>query len=331
VFFHADHLNSARLTTNENGYPIWQSTYLPFGYEYNPQAKTTDIKFAGYERDAESDLDYAFARSYSFRHARFTSVDPVAGSVIDPQTLNRYSYARNNPLRVVDPTGAWSLGGFLADFGSDFQDGGGGGGGCCDDYGDWGGWGIDGYDGDDPYFYDANGDLVYGTDYTFQVSAAQPDNGECNAFCQAIFSDPIWGNASDFVNDVGMAETYVIGGFFGGELLGSGDLLTLGDLGGDEAAAGTFPDEFFSSKAPWQVEPGVETLEGQYIDDVGNVEPWRAHYDEFGRQIGRTDFNAGDPTQGIPDIHYHTYEYGPGYGPQGAETGSHIPGIFPEP
>ncbi|MDQ6946006.1 MAG: hypothetical protein M3256_06965 [Actinomycetota bacterium] len=57
-------------------------------------------------------------------------------------------------------------------------------------------------------------------------------------------------------------------------------------------------------------------------------EPWTAHYEEYGRLIGRTDYNAGNAAQGIPDVHYHTYEYGPGYGNTGMETGSHIPGEY---
>jgi len=34
---------------------------------------------------------------------------------------------------------------------------------------------------------------------------------------------------------------------------------------------GTFPEEIFSSKAPWLTEPGVPVLEGQYFNDRG---PW---------------------------------------------------------
>jgi hypothetical protein len=62
------------------------------------------------------------------------------------------------------------------------------------------------------------------------------------------------------------------------------------------------------SKAPYQVTPGIRKLEGRYINDLGVSQPWRAHYDEYGRLKGRTDFNAGNPVAGIPDIHHHTYE-----------------------
>jgi RHS repeat-associated protein len=93
------------------------------------------------------------------------------------------------------------------------------------------------------------------------------------------------------------------------------------------AEKGTSPDEVFSSKAPKQTTPGTKTLEGQHINDKGRVEPWKAHYDEYGRQIGRTDYNAGNKTQGIPSTHHHTKEYNSQF-PAGRSTGDHIPGEY---
>jgi RHS repeat-associated protein len=53
-------------------------------------------------------LDYFEARYFSSAQGRFTSPDPITvtpGRVADPQQLNLYAYARNNPLKYVDPTG----------------------------------------------------------------------------------------------------------------------------------------------------------------------------------------------------------------------------------
>ena len=36
---------------------------------------------------------------------RFNAVDPILGDSSDPQRLNRYSYAKNNPLAFADPSG----------------------------------------------------------------------------------------------------------------------------------------------------------------------------------------------------------------------------------
>lgn len=51
---------------------------------------------------------YFGARYYGSKIGRFTTVDPVytwRENLVDPQRWNRYAYARNNPLRYVDPDG----------------------------------------------------------------------------------------------------------------------------------------------------------------------------------------------------------------------------------
>lgn len=44
-------------------------------------------------------------RYYSNAMGRFMMTDPLGGHLEDPQTLNKNSYVRNNPLRYTDPTG----------------------------------------------------------------------------------------------------------------------------------------------------------------------------------------------------------------------------------
>ncbi|MBI5358827.1 hypothetical protein HZB69_04350, partial [Candidatus Amesbacteria bacterium] len=72
-------------------------------------AYENDKKFTGYELDA-SGLYYAGQRYYDGEVGRFVGVDPVPRDtptkfLSDPQQLNFYSYARNNPLRYIDPEG----------------------------------------------------------------------------------------------------------------------------------------------------------------------------------------------------------------------------------
>ena len=65
-------------------------------------------RYTGKERDAESGLDYFGARYYASSMGRFMSPDPVFATVdrlMDPQQWNMYSYVRNNPLSLTDPTG----------------------------------------------------------------------------------------------------------------------------------------------------------------------------------------------------------------------------------
>ena len=97
--------------------------------------------------------------------------------------------------------------------------------------------------------------------------------------------------------------------------------------GGGSGGSG-FPGDYLAGDAPKQVTPGVRELEGVHVNDLGRVEPWRAYYDEYGRQIGRTDYNAGNRAQGIPDTHHHVYEYNQQY-PMGREVPpSHRPGPY---
>jgi RHS repeat-associated protein len=64
-------------------------------------------KYTGYERDAETNLNYAEARYHSDTQGRFTSVDPLSSSakLTDPQSFNRYSYVSNKPTIYSDPSG----------------------------------------------------------------------------------------------------------------------------------------------------------------------------------------------------------------------------------
>jgi RHS repeat-associated protein len=55
--------------------------------------------------DEGGGLNYVRARYYVPKLGRFTSKDPLRSSSFDPQTLNRYAYALNNPLRYVDVSG----------------------------------------------------------------------------------------------------------------------------------------------------------------------------------------------------------------------------------
>lgn len=69
------------------------------------------------------------------------------------------------------------------------------------------------------------------------------------------------------------------------------------------------PGEYLAGDAPYQVPPGVRTLEGVHTTNSGTAQPWVAYYDEYGRLIARTDYNAPNPSAGIPSTHYHLYNW----------------------
>jgi RHS repeat-associated protein len=107
-YYHLDALGSVRAVTDEQGELLERHDYLPFGEEWNPRPSGQPRKFTGKERDRETGWDYFGARYYEASLARFTSIDPVINwdvNRVDPQRWNRYAYARNNPLKFVDPDG----------------------------------------------------------------------------------------------------------------------------------------------------------------------------------------------------------------------------------
>jgi RHS repeat-associated protein len=79
--------------------------FRPFGESWFKNNATSNWVFTTYERDRESQNDYALARSYASGQARFLSPDPLEGHVGDPQSWNRYAYVVNDPVNLSDPSG----------------------------------------------------------------------------------------------------------------------------------------------------------------------------------------------------------------------------------
>ncbi len=117
-----DHLGSPRIITDQLGQVKSRRDFMPFGEElnagvgartgdsglkYSSSADNVRQKFTGYQKDSETNLDFAEARMYENRFGRFTAVDPLmaSGKSADPQSFNRYIYVRNNPLILTDPSG----------------------------------------------------------------------------------------------------------------------------------------------------------------------------------------------------------------------------------
>ncbi|HOW73055.1 MAG TPA: RHS repeat-associated core domain-containing protein [Phycisphaerae bacterium] len=83
----------------------------------------------------------------------------------------------------------------------------------------------------------------------------------------------------------------------------------------------------YSGKAPEQVTPGTRELtHTRYNPDTREWELSRVYYDQYGRQVARTDWSVHGRPAEHTNPHHHTTEYGPGYAPTGKQSGP-LPGL----
>jgi len=104
-YFLPDALGSVRQLTDAAGTLALTQSFDPYGGLLPSQGSAaTPYGFAG-EWSDPGGLIYLRARYYTPHTGRFTSLDTWIGDLTAPGSLNRYVYARNNPLRYIDPTG----------------------------------------------------------------------------------------------------------------------------------------------------------------------------------------------------------------------------------
>ncbi|MBK6328236.1 MAG: peptidoglycan DD-metalloendopeptidase family protein [Chloroflexi bacterium] len=99
-------LGSASALVTSSGQKVNETRYLPFGgYRSGGPSTITDRGFTGQKENMELGLLYYNARFYAPGLGRFLSADSIVPNSTNPQSLNRYSYTRNSPLNLIDPTG----------------------------------------------------------------------------------------------------------------------------------------------------------------------------------------------------------------------------------
>ena len=93
--------------TDLGGNIVVQYHFDPWGNQITSSGSLAQpFRYAGYYFDSETGLYYLKSRYYSPALGRFlTRDDHKYIDRSDPQTLNLYSYARNNPVSHVDPNG----------------------------------------------------------------------------------------------------------------------------------------------------------------------------------------------------------------------------------
>lgn len=105
TFLHPDLLGSPRAATDAAGQVLWRANFDPFGVRVG--AGTEKIGYTGHVKDLGG-LTYMRARYYEPNTGRFLSTDPKSFDPNSAASVNRYTYANNNPYRYVDPDGKQS-------------------------------------------------------------------------------------------------------------------------------------------------------------------------------------------------------------------------------
>ncbi|MBI3560529.1 MAG: VCBS repeat-containing protein [Gammaproteobacteria bacterium] len=109
-YYHSDHLGSSNKVSSSTGAEVKFTQFYPFGATRTETGSKTIVhKFTGQEIDTSTGLYNYGARFYDPAIMHFLSADDIIPSLDDPQTLNRFAYANNNPIKYIDPTGKGSI------------------------------------------------------------------------------------------------------------------------------------------------------------------------------------------------------------------------------
>ncbi len=102
----SDHLGGTIRVMNSSFTALDGMRYDPYGEDRDAGTSlNTDRKFTGQTEDEAAGLYWYASRAYDPTIGRFCSPDTIVPAPGNPQSLNRYSYVYNNPLKYTDPTG----------------------------------------------------------------------------------------------------------------------------------------------------------------------------------------------------------------------------------
>lgn len=101
-----DALGSVRALVDASGNATWRASYEAFGQlrAVSGSSRTT-LGFTGERMGAVDGTVALRARVLEPTMGRFLQRDVMRGESLRPQSLNRYVYAENNPVRFTDPSG----------------------------------------------------------------------------------------------------------------------------------------------------------------------------------------------------------------------------------
>jgi RHS repeat-associated protein len=106
----SDHLGGTIRVADSGFSPVNQMRYTPYGVSRDDAgALPLDYLFTDQQLDGSIGLYWYGSRAYDAAMGRFVCADTIVPSAGNPQSLNRYSYAYNNPLKFTDPTGHFAI------------------------------------------------------------------------------------------------------------------------------------------------------------------------------------------------------------------------------
>jgi RHS repeat-associated protein len=106
TFYDSDALGNIKALTDSNGNITDRYEYGAFGTLLNHTGSSDNAyRYTGEYFDDSAQLQYNRARWYDAGVGRFTASDPFSGIKTRPETLNKYTYAGDNPISAIDPSG----------------------------------------------------------------------------------------------------------------------------------------------------------------------------------------------------------------------------------
>ena len=109
-FYLNDGHSGVRQLTDSTGSSTDQYGYDSYGNViYSGGSTQNNYQYRGEQSDPNLGMQYLRARSYDTKIGRFANVDPFEGYQESPSSRHRYTYAENNPVTYIDPSGETSL------------------------------------------------------------------------------------------------------------------------------------------------------------------------------------------------------------------------------
>ena len=109
-YYHFDPTGHTLALSNVVGNVSDSYAYTPYGETTVNGGTVNPFRFVGKYgvMDDGNGMNYMRARYYRPDIGQFLSLDKLTGSVMEPQTLNRYAYVGGNPISGIDPSGYFS-------------------------------------------------------------------------------------------------------------------------------------------------------------------------------------------------------------------------------